>query len=86
LHLAKFKTQISRILTNFSVQKTVATSIVAPEENTIFIKKCSEPNSKLQEMYQALKYKSRPFRPKKFVVPKPEHIKLKVENFKYFTG
>jgi hypothetical protein len=33
-----------------------------------------------------LKYKSRPFRCKKFVVPKPEHIKLQAENFRYFTG
>jgi predicted SprT family Zn-dependent metalloprotease len=74
------------ILRISSTQKLVTTSIVDAEENTIFIKKCSEPNSKLQEMYQALKYKSRPFRCKKFVVPKPEHIKLQAENFRYFTG
>jgi Transposase DDE domain len=73
------------ILRISSTQKMVTTSIVDEEENTIFITKCSEPSSKLQEIHQALKYKSRPFARKKFVVPKPEHIKNKIENFRYFT-
>jgi len=33
-----------------------------------------------------LKYKSKPFRMKKFVVPKPEHIKQEIELFRYLTG
>jgi hypothetical protein len=74
------------ILRISSTQKLVTTSIVDDQENTIFIKKCSEPSSKLQEIYQALKYKSKPFRMKKFVVPKPEHIKPVIEQIKYFTG
>ena len=69
-----------------STQKLVTTSIVDAQENTIIIKKCSEPNSKLQEIYQALKYKSKPFRIKKFVVPKPEHIKPKIQKIEYLTG
>ena len=74
------------ILRISSTQKLVTTSIIDDLENTIFIKKCSEPNSKLQEIYQALKYKSRPFKLKKFVVPKPKHIKPKNEQIKYLTG
>ena len=66
------------ILRISSTQKLVTTSIVDAEQNTIFITKCSEPSSKLQEIHQALKYKSRPFTRKKFVVPKPEHIKQQV--------
>lgn len=75
-----------KILRISSTQKLITTSIIDDLENTIFIKKCSEPNSKLQEIYQALKYKSRPFKLKKFVVPKPEHIKPKNEQIKYLTG
>jgi hypothetical protein len=74
------------ILRISSTQKLVTTSIVDAEQNTIFITKCSEPSSKLQEIYQALKYKSRPFTRKKFVVHKPEHVKHVVEDFIYFTG
>ena len=60
--------------------------MVDNQENTIFITKCSEPSPKLQEIYQALKYKSKPFRMKKFVVPKPEHIKYEVEKNRHLTG
>ncbi|WP_255515628.1 transposase [Flavobacterium sp. ZT3R18] len=74
------------ILRISSTQKLVTTSIVDDQENTIIIKKCSEPNSKLQEIYQALKYKSRPFRMKKFVVPKPEHIKHTIQKTGHFTS
>jgi Transposase DDE domain len=74
------------ILRISSTQKLVTTSIVDAEQNTIFITKCSEPSSKLHEIHKALKYKSRPFTRKKFVVPKPEHTKHKVEIYKHFTG
>jgi Transposase DDE domain len=74
------------ILRISSTQKLVTTSIVDHQENTIFITKCSEPNAKLHEIYKALKYKSKPFSRKKFVVPKLEHINNKIEIFKYLTG
>jgi predicted SprT family Zn-dependent metalloprotease len=75
--------EILRIATT---QKLVTTSMVDNQENTIYITKCSEPSPKLQEIHQALKYKSRPFRMKKFVVPKPEHIKHQVEKNRHLTG
>jgi predicted SprT family Zn-dependent metalloprotease len=74
------------ILRIASTQKLVTTSMVDNQENTIYITKCSEPSPKLQEIHQALKYKSRPFRMKKFVVPKPEHIKYQVEKNRHLTG
>lgn len=74
------------ILRISSTQKLVTTSIVDDQENTIFITKCSQPNPKLQEIYQVLKYKSTPFRMKKFVVPKPEHIKQTIEKNWDLTG
>jgi hypothetical protein len=69
-----------------NTQKLVTTSIVDDQENTITIKKCCEPNSKLQDNFHALKYKSKPCRIKKFVVPKPEHTKPEMEQIKYLTG
>lgn len=74
------------ILRISNTQKLVTTSVVDDQENTIFIKKCSEPNAKLQEIYKALKYKSRPFSMKKFVVPKPEYIKHESVQNRYLTG
>ena len=86
LKTKKNKPRLERDFTNIKYSKTVKTSIVDDQENTIFITKCSEPNLKLKEIHQALKYKSRPVRIKKFVVPKPEHIKHKVTQIRYFAG
>jgi len=69
-----------------STQKLVTTTIEDSDKNIITIKKCSEPNTKLLELHQALKYKSKPKKKKKFVVPKPEHIKQEIELFRYLTG
>lgn len=85
LKIKKINHDWKEILRISSTQKLITTSLVDAQQNTIFITKCSEPNSKLQEIHQALKYKSKPFTRKKFVVPKPEHIKHEVEAFRYFT-
>jgi hypothetical protein len=76
----------TEILRISSTQKFVTTTLEDSDNTRITLKKCSEPNTKLLKIYQALKYKSKPFRIKKFVVPKPEHIKQKPEQFRYFTG
>jgi hypothetical protein len=86
LKIKKINHDWKEILRISSTQKLVRTSIVDDQENTIFLKKCSEPNSKLQEIYQALKYKLKPFKLKKFVVPKPEHINHTIHKKGYFTG
>lgn len=86
LKIKKINHDWKEIVRISSTQKLVTTAIVDDQENTITIKKCSEPNSKLQEIHQALKYKSRPFRMKKFVVPKPEHIKQIIQKTGHLTG
>jgi len=47
-------------------------------EEVIKIRRCSEPNQKGIQLYDALKYKYSPFRKKKSVVPKyePEEAQL----------
>ncbi|MBP6386963.1 MAG: IS1634 family transposase [Pseudarcicella sp.] len=72
LKIKKVNHDWKEVLRIASTQKLVTTSIIDDQENTIFIKKCSEPNTKLQEIYRTLKYKPKPFGMKKFVVPKHE--------------
>ena len=60
------------IIRVMNTQKMVTTSIVDQYQRTIFIRQCSEPIQKVTEIYQALKYKLRPFTRKKFVVPQTE--------------
>jgi len=60
------------IIRVMNTQKMVTTTIVDQYQQTIFIRQCSEPIQKVTEIYQALKYKLRPFTRKKFVVPQTE--------------
>lgn len=85
LKIKKINHDWKEVLRIASTQKLVATSIIDDQENSVFIKKCSEPNTKLQEIYQALKYKSKPFGIKKFVVPKQEYIKQKSKQIGHMT-
>ena len=50
-------------------QKIVKTSFTNDKEKVIIIKKCSEPIAQVLEIYQATKYKQKPFSMKKFVLP-----------------
>ena len=69
-----------------NTQKLVTTEIKDVLENTIEIKKCSEPIQKLKEIYLALNYKKQPFTRKKFVVPKSEIPKQEFLFKQYFRG
>ncbi|MFV7236593.1 IS1634 family transposase [Flavobacterium sp. ZB4R12] len=68
-----------------NTQKLVTTEIKDVLENTIEIKKCSEPSQKLREIYLALNYKKQPFTKKKFVVPKSELLKQESRFQQWFT-
>lgn len=57
-----------------STQKLVTTTMQNNRNETIRIRKCSEPTEDVQAIYKALKYKSMPFTRKKSVVP-PAEIK-----------
>jgi hypothetical protein len=46
-------------------------------EDLVVIRTCSEPNQKVKQLYEALKYKPHPFKRKKSVVHKPEIEKQK---------
>ncbi len=54
-----------------NTQKCVTTTVQNTIEQWISIRKCSEPEDKAKQIYDALKYKQAPFIRKKSVVPKP---------------
>ena len=62
-------TEIVRIA---NTQKMITTSGKNLQNETLAIRKCSEPNQKLTDLYQKLNYKSRPFAKRKSVVHKPK--------------
>ena len=64
--------EITRIM---STQKCITTSIENINEQTISVRKCSEPNQKVKLIYDMLKYKYVPFNRKKSVVPPVEILK-----------
>lgn len=57
---------ITRIM---NTQKIVKTSFKNEKGKVIIIKKCSEPITEALEIYQATKYKPKPFSMKKYVLP-----------------
>ncbi len=61
--------EIVRIM---NTQKAVSTLAQNHVEEVIKIRKCSEPNQKVIQLYDALKYKYAPFKKKKSVVHKSE--------------
>lgn len=60
--------EIVRIM---NTQKAVTTTAQNTSDEIIVIRRCSEPNEKVQELYNALDYKYAPFKRKKSVVHKP---------------
>lgn len=58
-----------------NTQKIVTTTMDNEYDQQIIIRQCSEPTDAVTEIYTALKYKSKPFTRKKFVVPLPEFKK-----------
>ena len=49
-------------------------------EQIIQIRRCSEPEQKVKQIYQALKYKSTPFKKRKVVVHKPKPKEGEIAN------
>lgn len=52
-----------------NTQKMVTTTMINQYEQKIIIRQCSEPNEKVQELYNAMGYKQKPFTRRKYVVP-----------------
>lgn len=61
-----------------NTQKIVTTTGKNQEDETIFIRRCSEPNEKIQTIYKALNYKFYPFVKRKSVVHSSEFKKNKI--------
>ena len=72
--------EIVRIM---NTQKAVTTTAQNNYEEIILIRRCSEPNAKVQAFYNRLKYKSQPFTKRKFVVHKS---KLKQMEYLKYQG
>ena len=59
----------STIVRIMNSQKIVTSSLPTQSGKTIYLKKCSEPEEEVRKIYQALKYRDRPFWQKKSVLP-----------------
>jgi len=63
----------SNIVRTMNTQKVITTTMKTQSGKTIYLKKCSEPESDVRRIYQLLKYQDRPFWQKKSVLPKNEN-------------
>jgi hypothetical protein len=74
----------SEIVRIMNTQKAVTTTAQNNCEQIIKIRRCSEPNEKVKTIYQALNYKSEPFKKKKVVVHKSELENFESDCFRTF--
>lgn len=87
LHQKKITSEWREIVRIMNTQKCVTTVVQNVREQWISIRKCSEPEEKAKQVYDALKYKYAPFIRKKSVVPKPTTQKNEaVENYCSMSG
>jgi len=77
--------QWKEIVRMMNTQKTVTTIVKNNLEESISIRKCSEPTQKVQQIYDALKYKHAPFKRKKSVVHKTDFKKNQEAYYKELT-
>ena len=73
--------EIIRIL---NTQKSVMTVSQNRYDEVIISRRCSDPTPKVEAIYRRLKYKSKPFSKRKFVVHKAEFQKMKLEDLQRF--
>ena len=73
--------EIVRIM---NTQKAVTTLAQNHIEDVIKIRRCSEPNPKVKQLYDALKYKYAPFKKKKSVVHKSELEEAQLTEQQFF--
>lgn len=64
----------SNIIRIMNTQKIVTTSMKVKSGHIIYVKKCSEPEKDVKEIYHFLDYKDRPFWQKKSVLPENEKL------------
>jgi len=76
----------TEIVRTMNTQKAVTTVAENDKEEMILIRQCSEPTPKVTQIYDALKYKSQPFKRKKFVVHKNEFQKNEIIGNQYLAS
>lgn len=64
--------QWKEIVRTMNTQKAVTTTAQNNQDEIIQIRRCTEPNEKVKRIYDILKYKTKPYKRKKFVVHKPD--------------
>jgi hypothetical protein len=72
LKIENIKSGWPEIIRIMNTQKAVSTLAQNTEDKVIVIRRCSEPNQKVRQIYDALKYKYAPYIRKKSVVHKSE--------------
>ena len=70
--------QWKEIIRIMNTQKSVLTVSQNRYDEVIVSRRCSEPTTRVEAIYQKLKYKSKPFSKRKFVVHKSEFQKMDV--------
>jgi len=80
----KINLQWNEIIRIMNTQKAVTTIAQNDCDQVIMIRRCSEPNEKVKQIYQTLKYTTAPFKKKKSVVHKSEFKKNETPYFHRF--
>jgi Transposase DDE domain len=68
-----------------NTQKVITTTAKNSLDQLVSIRKCSEPDKNLQDIYDILKSKYQPFRKRKSVVHKPSPKKMKPSKYVYYS-
>ena len=76
--------QWKEIVRIMNTQKAVTTVAQNNYDEVILIRRCSEPNEKVQAVYDKLNYKHWPFSKRKFVVHKSEFQKIDFFDYNHF--
>jgi hypothetical protein len=63
-----------------NTQKIITTSGQNKDDEIIYVRRCTEPNENVKQIYTALKYKNYPFVKRKSVVPKSEIKKIESQS------
>jgi hypothetical protein len=74
-YLDELNTDQLNLIQKLVSEKAVTTTAQNIHDQTITIRRCSEPNEKVKQLYDVLKYKYAPFTRKKSVVHRMENKK-----------
>ncbi|MDR0438044.1 MAG: IS1634 family transposase [Bacteroidales bacterium] len=81
---APINSQWKEIVRIMNTQKSVLTVSQNRYDEVIISRRCSDPTPKVEEIYNRLKYKSKPFTKRKFVVHKSKFEKMDIAELQCF--